>query len=122
MLDNQSFIERLSQLLSHYDLSSSAFADRIEVQRSSISHLLNGRNKPSLEFIMKVNDCFEEVDLNWLLYGKGHFPNNKKENNDSQTVLRNKTIDQNIPAKDEKSIDIIIIFYKDGTFKHFTAS
>jgi len=122
MLDIQSFIERLSKLLNHYDLSSSAFADRIEVQRSSISHLLNGRNKPSLEFIMKVNDYFEEVDLNWLLYGKGHFPNNKKENNDSQTVLRNKTLDQNIAARDKKSIDNIIIFYKDGTFKNFTES
>ncbi len=122
MLDTHSFIERLSQLLSHYDLSSSAFADRIEVQRSSISHLLNGRNKPSLEFIMKVNDYFEEVDLNWLLYGKGDFPSNKKENNDSQTILRNKTLDQNITARDEKSIDRIIIFYKDGTFKNFTES
>ncbi|MGB3142602.1 MAG: helix-turn-helix transcriptional regulator [Maribacter sp.] len=122
MLDTQSFIERLSKLLSLYDLSSSAFADRIEVQRSSISHLLNGRNKPSLEFIMKVNDYFEEVDLNWLLYGKGDFPYDKKENNDSQTILKNNAPDQNITARDEKSIDSIIIFYKDGTFKNFKAS
>ena len=49
------------------NLSASAFADKIEVQRSSISHILSGRNKPSLEFIQKVLTAFPKVSSDWLL-------------------------------------------------------
>lgn len=122
MLDPQSFIERLSKLLRHYDLSSSAFADRIDVQRSSISHLLNGRNKPSLEFVMKVNDTFEEVDLNWLLYGKGEFPSNPKTNTIYTTPIDQQVSNQPATAHSKKSIDRIVIFYQDGTFRNFIES
>ena len=122
MLDHQSFIERLSKLLRHYDLSSSAFADRIDVQRSSISHLLNGRNKPSLEFVMKVNDTFKEVDLNWLLYGKGEFPSGTKTNTISTTPIDQQVSNPPATTHSKKSIDRIVIFYKDGTFKNFTES
>ena len=74
MVNSSDFIERLELLLQHYDLNASAFADKIQVQRSSISHLLSGRNKPSLEFVLKVVKSFPEVNLYWLLNGKGTFP------------------------------------------------
>ena len=54
MVNSSEFIERLNLLLTHYGLTASQFADQIQVQRSSISHLLSGRNKPSLDFVMKV--------------------------------------------------------------------
>jgi transcriptional regulator with XRE-family HTH domain len=46
------------------------FADKIGVQRSSLSHLLSGRNKPSLDFILKILDVFPDVDLYWMINGK----------------------------------------------------
>lgn len=67
-------IERIQRVMDHYGLTVSAFADGIGVQRSSISHLLNGRNRPSLDFVMKLIDAYPEVDLYWLLLGKGDFP------------------------------------------------
>ena len=67
-------LPRLKRIIEHYNLTSSTFADTIDVQRSSISHLLSGRNKPSLDFVMKIINKFPEVDLYWLLYGKGSFP------------------------------------------------
>lgn len=115
MLDSNSFILRLKSILTHYELSSSAFADLIEVQRSSISHLLNGRNKPSLEFIMKINDAFAEVDVQWLLYGIGSFP---KLNEKEPTKTYNKSKQTTLPPS-EKDIDRIVIFYNDGTFKTY---
>ena len=75
MVNREKFIKRLRRILSHYGLSAAAFADRIEVQRSSISHLLSGRNKPSLDFVLKVVQTFPEVNLYWLLNGQGSFPN-----------------------------------------------
>jgi transcriptional regulator with XRE-family HTH domain len=74
MVNIEDFIKRLEIILEYYSLSASAFADRISVQRSSLSHLLSGRNKPSLDFILKIVEEFTEVDLYWILNGKGTFP------------------------------------------------
>lgn len=73
MVNSESFIKRLEYLLDYYSLSASGFADKIGVQRSSLSHLLSGRNKPSLDFVMKINKIFKEVDLYWILNGEGNF-------------------------------------------------
>lgn len=77
----EDIIKRLEHLLDYYSLSASLFADKIGVQRSSISHLLSGRNKPSLDFVMKIMDVFPDVNLYWILNGKGDFlkTNEKKE-------------------------------------------
>ena len=84
MVNIDDFIKRLEIILDYYNLSASAFADKINVQRSSLSHLLSGRNKPSLDFIIKVIEVFPEVDLYWILNGKGNFP---KSENGVPTVL-----------------------------------
>ncbi len=78
MVNIDDFIKRLEIILDYYNLSASAFADKINVQRSSLSHLLSGRNKPSLDFIIKVIEVFPEVDLYWILNGKGNFPKSEK--------------------------------------------
>ncbi|PWA04727.1 helix-turn-helix domain-containing protein [Flavobacterium psychrotolerans] len=74
MVNTEDFIKRLELIQDYYSLSASGFADKIGVQRSSLSHLLSGRNKPSLDFILKILDVFPEVDLYWILNGKGSFP------------------------------------------------
>ncbi|AXT19974.1 helix-turn-helix domain-containing protein [Flavobacteriaceae bacterium AU392] len=123
MINTEDFIVRLQKIINYYNLSASAFADKISVQRSSISHILSGRNKPSLEFVMKILNHFPEVNLYWLLNGKGKFPSEEKLENTIRTKPPTpKTIDSsknenNIKIDDD--IDRIIIFYKDGTFKNF---
>ena len=74
MINTDDFVKRLETIFDYYGLTASSFADKINVQRSSISHLLSGRNKPSLDFILKVIESFPEVELLWLLNGKGNFP------------------------------------------------
>lgn len=74
MINTDDFVKRLEVIFDYYSLTASSFADKINVQRSSISHLLSGRNKPSLDFILKVIENFPEVELLWLLNGKGNFP------------------------------------------------
>ena len=90
MVNIDDFIKRLEIILDYYNLSASAFADKINVQRSSLSHLLSGRNKPSLDFIIKVIEVFPEVDLYWILNGKGVFP--KSDNISSSLVEVEKNI------------------------------
>ena len=63
MINTDHFVKRLETIFEYYGLTASLFADKINVQRSSISHLLSGRNKPSLDFILKVIENFPEVEL-----------------------------------------------------------
>ena len=63
--------ERLIQLLDLEQLSPSKFADLIGVQRSSISHIISGRNKPSFDFLQKTLTAFPGLNAAWLLMGEG---------------------------------------------------
>ena len=95
MVNIDDFIKRLEIILDYYGLNASAFADKIGVQRSSLSHLLSGRNKPSLDFILKILEEFPDVDLYWILNGKGHFPKRDESQitpeDNSATVLKPST-------------------------------
>lgn len=133
MVNSDAFALRLQKIMDYYGLSSSAFADTIDFNRSSISHLLSGRNKPSLEFVMKVLEKFPEVKLYWLLNGKGYFPDSDlekeipKENISLHTpTLKNESDEIELKSPDNlsdlnsnKNIERVIIFYKDGTFKEY---
>jgi DNA-binding XRE family transcriptional regulator len=79
MVNIDDFVKRLEIILDYYSLNASTFADRIGVQRSSMSHLLSGRNKPSLDFVMKIMEVFPDVDIYWILNGKGSFPKNDQK-------------------------------------------
>ena len=130
MLNQEGFINRLHKILEHYHLSAATFADEISVQRSSISHLLSGRNKPSLEFVLKIVDSYKEVSLDWLLYGKGSFPTKEKEGSKINNGLfgasqEKKGIDSSINKEQKKTttpseIERIVVFYKNGTFKEYS--
>lgn len=143
MVNIDDFVKRLETILEYYNLNASSFADKIGVQRSSLSHLLSGRNKPSLDFILKILEVFPEVDLYWILNGKGAFPksNNEIKTTDTiHTAQNNEAINANLfsnvseekvttaPTAIKKSnkqesfsneVEKIVFFYKDGTFKEF---
>jgi len=65
-------VNRVKKLLEIEHLTPSQFADEIKLQRSSLSHVLSGRNKPSLDFVMKIKQRFSEVNLEWLIFGNGN--------------------------------------------------
>jgi len=69
----ENFDKRLTYLFDKFSLNASTFADKIGVQRSSLSHILSGRNKPSLDFILKIYETFPEINLAWLALGEGDF-------------------------------------------------
>lgn len=66
--------ERIELLMKCYELSPSQFAEKTGIQRASVSHILSGRNKPSLEVLLKIYDAFPELDLKWLMTGAGEEP------------------------------------------------
>lgn len=66
--------ERIELLMRCYNLTSSQFADRTGIQRASVSHIIGGRNKPSLEVMLKIYDAFPGIDMKWLMTGVGEAP------------------------------------------------
>jgi len=90
-------IKRIKSLISVKNLSPSQFADLLGVQRSNISHILSGRNKPSLDFILKITEHFPTVSVDWLLNGKGEMfvlAENETERSSSQLEIQD--LDPNI--------------------------
>ena len=119
MINIDDFVIRLQKVMDFYGETSSSFAEKIGVQRSSISHILSGRNKPSLDFILKVLSSFPDVELYWLINGKGTFPaENKTEIQTEEIIPQSIPIDDSYSKKD-KQIERIIIFYNDGSFQNF---
>jgi transcriptional regulator with XRE-family HTH domain len=131
-------IERILKFMTEKKLSPSQFADEIGIQRSGMSHLISGRNKPSLEFIMKVLKRFPEIKADYLLYGIAAVES------DEPTELRGDAdIPPRVPAtlfelpvsnetpilpkpqkpvkeeREERKAEKIVIFYDDRTFREY---
>ena len=131
MVNVEEFAKRLQIMMNYYEISAAVLADKIDVQRSSISHILSGRNKPSLEFVLKILKAFPEVELYWLLNGTGTFPKRQDKSSVTTTppTLFSEDKQQNTVEIENKfhndsiasnSIERIVVFYKNGTFKNYT--
>lgn len=127
MLNTDNFISRLEIIMEKNQLSAAAFAERIGVQRSSVSHILSKRNKPSLDFILKINNSFNEVTLDWLLSeepSKEIKPLAYLDEIDKYALNDSKDESYVTPNNDENfdssnEVTEVIKFYKDGSFKTF---
>lgn len=115
--------DRIATIIKVNNHTASSFADLLGIQRSSVSHILNGRNNPSLDFIQKVLDNFPRVDSGWLITGKD--PESKKQN-DLPGVNKSAHETENPKPKnklklssDGKTIEKIVIFYTDRTFETY---
>ena len=71
-------VDRIKLILEKQDLTPAGFADTIGIQRSGMSHILNGRNKPSLDFIVKTLQHFPSINPDWLLTGDGEMYRNER--------------------------------------------
>ena len=131
MLNIDFFILRLNEIMVNNNLNSASLAERIGVQRSSVSHIMSKRNKPSLDFILKIEHSFQEVTLDWLLFDNytrstptptsdNEFIKNKLNSDlkKSPNVLTNKQSLMEI--KTDSDVIQIIQIYKDGSFLTFS--
>lgn len=141
--------ERIFKIMEKEGLTSSRFAEAIGIQRSAMSHIVSGRNNPSLDVITKILERFPYVNSNWLLFGKGEMcksesepdsmPSLFSENEINQPEVRMETENRKdlgvqkgvysgkqpepekitFIEKPSKNISKIMIFYSDNTFDTF---
>ena len=124
MLSHYEIISRIRKIISDNNLSNSSFADRIGVARSSISHILSGRNNPSLDIIIKILHSFDEINADFLLKGEASTPVIEGENKDF--VNTNLTLFPELDIKetpkkelkiDEELIKSVILVYQNNKFE-----
>ena len=124
-------LERIKMVMKINKLNASAFADKIGVQRSNVSHVLTGRNKPSLDFIEKVLQQFPKVNASWLitgqvqqeemLYTRPETPEiSRKEERVQpiQTIAQSQEVNPAQPTSSKKVVKVIT-FYDDFTFDEY---
>jgi transcriptional regulator with XRE-family HTH domain len=140
--------EKIKQILTDKNISPSYFADEIGIQRSSVSHILAGRNKPSLDIVQKIIRRFPELGMEWILddvelpivnpepqlVREQSSVITKRDDEPVRSELREKNIsDQltgyaNLPElknertqekQAEKKIERVMLFFSDGTFQEF---
>ena len=117
------FIKHLIEIMDNHQLNAAAFAEKIGVQRSSVSHILSKRNKPSLDFILKIHNTFEEVTLDWLLLDKKEEPSPllvKTKNDKSLMLNTDESSTINYDDKTNEDVIQIVQIYKDGSFRSFS--
>jgi len=105
--------DRIQKIIDVYSLTSNSFAQEIEVNRSTISHILTGRNKPSIEVIQKILKRFNSISSDWLLLGIGDI-----EGSTNSVDAANKSLNK----VSEKQVEKIIVVYNDQTFKEYKPS
>lgn len=136
--------ERIIEFLKKENKTSAQFAEEIGVQPSGISHILSGRNKPSLDFVIKMLEKYSYISSDWLIFGKGKmyreaqqpdlFSYLEPESHENKQIVLNKPADIPLLSSDEaviqdetdkkpEKIDSrvikIIWFYDDNSFKEF---
>lgn len=97
--------ERLKNWMESEGLKSSVLADTIGVNRATISHILSGRNKPSIDFLEKLLSAYPYINANWLISGIGYMQKNIEENE----------------MVSVKKIDKVVVFYDDNSFEQLNS-
>lgn len=133
--------DRIAHIMRSKNLKATDFATLLGIQPSGVSHILAGRNKPSLDFVKKIKETFPEYNLDWIIFGTGPmttsepykeaFKESQKEaqsNNDLFSFDEDIKDEQIAPPSDssleddalQNGIKSIVVFYEDGTFEAFS--
>lgn len=139
--------ERLLEFLKHENKSSAQLAEEIGVQASGISHILSGRNNPSLDFVLKMLEKYQFLSTEWLLFGigsmylearmqnlfdyevadtteNGRIQNTNKQTRneiDFQNVIKDKLVNGSVQSDYKATSDVVKIvwFYENNSFEEF---
>ena len=131
--------DRIAHIMRAKNLKASDLAELLGIKPSGISHILSGRNQPSLDFVKKIKETFPEYNLDWIIFGKGpmttsdpfrenpapslSFPETPSPTPFTPVPDESPTTIQPIetsPLPDKPGIKALFILYEDGTFENFS--
>lgn len=136
--------DRIIEIMEHEKMTQAQFATLINIQRAAMSHIISGRNNPSLDVVQKILMAFPSINPDWLLHGKGEMfrggspqsdlfasatmpqqikilkeePANTPPNSNITESLRQEEKETAVAAP-VKVISKIMVFYSDNTYETF---
>jgi len=136
--------ERILEFLKNENKTSAQFAEEIGVQPSGISHIISGRNNPSLDFVIKMLEKYSFLSAEWLIFGKGSMYKeprmadlfssidiNEAVKVNEETIIKDKKLTESIQGRDNETLSSalpekeavnvikIVWFYENGSFEEF---
>ena len=100
---------RIAEFLHAENKSSAQLADEIGVQPSGISHILSGRNNPSLDFVLKMLDRYKYLSTDWLLFGKGEMYRERQDQSlfdEPFTINKESRTETGSSSYSDKAVDL----------------
>lgn len=116
-MNKKSILNRIKKLIEDNNLNNSEFAEKIDIPKSSVTHLLSERNNPSLDLIIKISEAFDGISTDYLIFGS----NNTKKENPEGFIGFNKVISEEISEDNvkepNKNLKSIILIYENNKFE-----
>ena len=117
----EEIVDRIKKVMENEGLSAAEFADHLGVGRPLLSHVLGGRNNPSLQLILKILSHFPTISANWLLLGK-----EEAVEQSPTPIVKRPSIEVSDPVKQENQValsdgnsQLALLFYGDGTYREY---
>ena len=142
--------DRIAHIIRSKNLTATQFAEMMQIQPSNVSHLLSGRNKPSLDFLIKLKDIFPEYSFDWIILGKKPITMSERQQSVKEEMLHDNvqfaaiessalkignfwgtteetdrnSIDEIVETKIEQSKQVkqIVYIYDDNTFEIYSSN
>ena len=142
--------DRIAHIIRSKNLTATQFAEMMQIQPSNVSHLLSGRNKPSLDFLIKLKDIFPEYSFDWIILGKKPITMSERQQSVKEEMLHDNvqfaaiessalkignllgtteetdrnSIDEIVETKIEqlKQVKQIVYIYDDNTFEIYSSN
>ena len=143
-MENSEMKDRIAHIIRAKNLTAAEFALRLGIQPSNVSHLLSGRNNPSLDFVKKLKETFPEYSLEWIVFGRGPITESEpfalapSSEPVAEAIVQEKTAESLVggtlfdqPQDEEPMMELpqpsptvtlkqIILVYSDNTFEQIT--
>lgn len=102
--------DRIAHILRAKNLTATQFAEMMQIQPSNVSHLLSGRNKPSLDFLMKLKEVFPEYNFDWIILGKKPITTNEpslfNKDNQIEAFEVTRVVENEVEKEQTKEVEI----------------
>ena len=116
-MNKKNILFRIKKIIADNNLTNSEFAEKIGIPKSSVTHLLSERNNPSLDIIVKISEAFENISLDYLIFGQESVRKSTSESpNNLFNDLKGDTLEDSV-KNSNNNIKSIILIYENNKFE-----
>ena len=116
-MNKKNILFRIKKIIADNNLTNSEFAEKIGIPKSSVTHLLSERNNPSLDIIVKISEAFENISLDYLIFGQESVRKSTSEPPDTLFNDQKEDTLEDSVKNSNNNIKSIILIYENNKFE-----